>query len=261
MSTNALVEDAGQGYTLTISRLTIDKLGVKLYDKVSAVVAELIANCYDADAEVVTVELPLGTELASKDPSTKQPQDKGYEIVVRDDGHGMSPTEARAFYLKVGRDRRTHPEQGGTSRTKDRPVMGRKGIGKLAPFGICRQIEVLSAGGDEIAGKGYLTTHFFLDFDKIVTDDEKPVQLEVGEQDETYSAETGTTVRLTQFLSKRVPDSATFIVNSPLVLPLLRQTSPSASRISAPQSLLNSPWNSSRFQCGSRHGLMLLLGR
>jgi len=31
-------------YELRISRLTIDKLGVKLYDKVSAVVAELIAT-------------------------------------------------------------------------------------------------------------------------------------------------------------------------------------------------------------------------
>src|SRR5665213_211278 len=111
-SSNSLDADAGQGYTLTISRLTIDKLGVKLYDKVSAVVAELIANGYDADAEIVAVELPLGTELASKDPATKQPEDKGFEVVVRDDGHGMNPTEARAFYLKVGRDRRAYAEQG-----------------------------------------------------------------------------------------------------------------------------------------------------
>lgn len=60
-------------YTLTISRLTIDKLGVKLYDKVSAVVAELIANSYDADAAGAEVELPLGTELATRDASTKEP--------------------------------------------------------------------------------------------------------------------------------------------------------------------------------------------
>ena len=33
-----------EGYTLRISRLTIDKLGVKLYDRVSAVVAELVAK-------------------------------------------------------------------------------------------------------------------------------------------------------------------------------------------------------------------------
>ena len=47
--------------------------------------------------------------------------------------------------------------------------MGRKGIGKLAPFGICRLIEVISSGGPHVDGKGYLTTHFLLDYNKIVT--------------------------------------------------------------------------------------------
>jgi len=88
--------------------------------------------------------------------------------------------------------------------------MGRKGIGKLAPFGICRLIEIISSGGDEIPGQGFLTTHFFLDFDKIVQDTDEPVPLERGDRDQTYSPTTGTTVRLTSFLSKRVPDSATF---------------------------------------------------
>lgn len=197
-------------YQLRISRLTIDKLGVKLYDKVSAVVAELIANSYDADASEVRVELPLGTELASKIGTTDSSADKGYEIVVRDDGHGMTPDEARGFYLQIGRDRRDHPEQGARSRTKNRPVMGRKGIGKLAPFGICRRIEVVSSGGDLVKGKGYLTTHFFLDFDRIVKDEDVPVDLEVGDLDVTYQPTAGTTIRLTSFLPKRVPDSETF---------------------------------------------------
>src|SRR5689334_15382004 len=80
-------------YVLRISRLTIDKLGVKLYDKVSAVVAELIANGYDADAEEVKVSLPLGVALAKKDKN-KQPVDLGYVIEVTDNGHGMTPAEA-----------------------------------------------------------------------------------------------------------------------------------------------------------------------
>ena len=33
------------------------------------------------------------------------------------------------------------------SREHRRPVMGRKGIGNLASFGICKKIEVWSAGG------------------------------------------------------------------------------------------------------------------
>ena len=47
-------------YKMTISRLTVDKLGVKLYDRVSAVIAEIIANSYDADATEVTVRAPMG---------------------------------------------------------------------------------------------------------------------------------------------------------------------------------------------------------
>jgi hypothetical protein len=207
---NGAAETGVSSYQLRISRLTIDKLGVKLYDKASAVVAELIANAYDADANEVRVEVPLGTELASKDAASAQPQDKGYQIVVRDDGHGMTPDEARAFYLQVGRDRRDHAEQGGKSRGKERPVMGRKGIGKLAPFGICKRIEVVSSGGDVVPGQGYLTTHFFLDFDKIVQDTDEPVDLEVGDQDSTFQSNPGTAIRLTSFLTKRVPDSETF---------------------------------------------------
>src|SRR4051794_12201703 len=92
-------------YELRISRLTVDKLGVKLYDKVSAAVAEIIANAYDADAEKVTVQLPLSTLLAKKEKNNRV-TDSGYVIEVIDDGHGMTPEEAIECYLKVGRDRR-----------------------------------------------------------------------------------------------------------------------------------------------------------
>jgi hypothetical protein len=76
-----------RAYELRISRLTIDKLGVKLYDRVSAVVAELIANAYDADADEVYVRLPLNSALATKKkdgPVTEY----GLVIEVEDDGHG-----------------------------------------------------------------------------------------------------------------------------------------------------------------------------
>ena len=202
--------EGASSYALRISRLTIDKLGVKLYDKVSAAVAELIANSYDADAEEVVVDLPLATELVSLDRQTKEIEDRGYTIVVRDNGHGMTPKEAQDFYLQVGRDRRTYAEQGGSSRDKHRPVMGRKGIGKLAPFGICQLIEVISSGGNPVLGKGYLTTHFFLDYNKIVQDSEEEVLLEVGANDGVYAEKSGTTVRLSRFLPKRVPNDETF---------------------------------------------------
>jgi len=199
----------GGGYELRISRLTIDKLGVKLYDKASAVVAELIANAYDADAENVTVNLPLNVQLASQ--AGGKLKDLKFEIVVRDDGHGMTPDEARAYFLTVGADRRRrNGVDGARSREKKRPVIGRKGIGKLAPFGICKRIEVWSAGGTG-GPRGYRITHFFMDFDAIVQDEEKPIPLAVGADDNKFSDRRGTTIRLTNFLAKRVPDLETFL--------------------------------------------------
>ncbi len=195
-------------YVMTISRMIIDKLGVKLYDKVSAAVAEIIANSYDADAEEVTVRLPLGTLLARKSEDG-QVEDSDYVIEVEDGGHGMTPDEAIDCYLRVGRDRRRHPEQGPHSREKQRRVMGRKGIGKLAPFGICRRIEVFSSGGTKTES-GYLVTHFYMDYEKILSDVDQPVELEAGPLDRTYREHTGTTVRLSAFLPKRVVDLETF---------------------------------------------------
>lgn len=192
-------------YTLRISRLTVDKLGVKLYDKASAVVSELIANGYDADAELVTVSLPLGTLLA--DSATKQ--DNGFQIVVDDNGHGMTPDEAQEQFLRVGRDRREIPS-GEVSRKKKRPVMGRKGIGKLAPFGICQMIEVRSAGGVRTP-RGYQVTHFFMDYGKIVTDNDQPVTLKRGPDDRTYSNKSGTRITLSMFQPKRVPSLEVFL--------------------------------------------------
>lgn len=205
-------------YELTISRQTVDKLGVKLYDKASAVVAELVANSYDADAEKVTVRVPYNTLLAAKHKKTgasgkvtEYVEDLGYIIEVVDDGHGMTPDEAIDFYLLVGRDRRADPKlpNGSYSRGKQRPVMGRKGIGKLAPFGICREIEVVSAGGPKTEN-GYLVAHFVLDYDEIYTPSEKPVRLKEGKLDATYAPNHGTTIRLKRFASKRVPDEETF---------------------------------------------------
>jgi|TARA_R100001143_G_C3357955_1_gene133694 hypothetical protein len=196
-------------YHLRISRLTVDKLGVKLYDKASAVVAELIANGYDADAETVTVRLPMNIQLASK--AGGDLTDLGYVIEVEDDGHGMTPEEAVNYYLRIGADRRSRKGEDGTrSRDKKRPVMGRKGIGKLAPFGICRRIEVWSAGGPK-SKNGYAITHFFMDFDNIVTDEDDDVPLQVGDEDGGWSKKSGTRIRLTSFLAKRVPDHETFL--------------------------------------------------
>lgn len=186
-------------YVLTISRLTVDKLGVKLYDRVSAVIAEMIANGYDADATEVTVEAPMDTMLASL--SAGQVTDLGFTIRVSDNGCGMAPDVINSSYLKVGGERRKNPRRGDCTPRFHGRVMGRKGVGKLAPFGICNTIEVTSSGGDEVDGvdehgnaaRGYRTAHFFLKRSAIMEDEEKNYEPDLGPLDGTVRPATGLT--------------------------------------------------------------------
>ena len=198
-------------YTMRISRLTVDKLGVKLYDKVSAVIAELISNSYDADATRVTVSAPMGHYLATKAGGSIS--DKGFEIRIEDDGIGMTPAEMQNFFLIVGAERRTDSRRGPTSRYFGRKVMGRKGVGKLAPFGICKKIEVISAGtGSDDARNdgGYETSHVVLNYDHITAEHDppgEPYKPAVGPRDGSRSEKKGTTVILKDFNYRKVPDA------------------------------------------------------
>jgi len=197
-------------YVMKISRLTVDKLGVKLYDRVSAVIAELVANSYDADAVKVTITAPMGEYLASR--VHEEIKDRGYVIEVADNGIGMTPEEVNRFYLRVGAERRKD-ERGDTSKKLSRKVMGNKGVGKLAPFGICHQIELLTAGGKLTAGKdesgkqakGYLRAHLILDRDGILKDEEFDYEPTVGELDGTVTKSTGTKITLRFFAYRWVP--------------------------------------------------------
>jgi Histidine kinase-, DNA gyrase B-, and HSP90-like ATPase len=200
-----------QKYKMTISRLTVDKLGVKLYDRVSAVIAEIVANSYDADAEEVVIRAPMDQLLATK--SKGKINDAGYSIEVSDNGCGMTASEVNAFYLKVGAERRADPRRGDVSKKLGRKVMGRKGVGKLAPFGVCQRIEVISRGGEIVSGQGedgkpttgHVTAHLILERDKILSDVDTPYYPLPGPLDGKIDARPGTTIRMTLFDHRRVP--------------------------------------------------------
>ena len=206
-STHAVAGMTQPKYVMTISRLTVDKLGVRLYDRVSAVIAEIIANSYDADATKVTVRAPMGEWLATK--VAKVITDKGFVIEVVDNGVGMPPDEINDFYLKVGAERRKDRKRGDRSKIFRRKVMGRKGVGKLAPFGVCRFVEVISAGGKQVIAsnddRGYQTAHFILDREAILSDTDRPYLPELGDRDGQLSPRKGTTIKLRGFGYRRVP--------------------------------------------------------
>ncbi|NLX46546.1 MAG: hypothetical protein GXY70_00005 [Euryarchaeota archaeon] len=204
---------APEEYEMKISWQTIDKLGVKMYDKVSAVMAELVANSYDADASEVQIIAPMGEYLADR-ISSKPPvfRDRGHQIKIIDNGSGMNPEDVQKLYLVVGRDKRSDKEKGADiTPILKRKVMGRKGIGKLAPFGICKKIEVISAGGEPVKNGdiiiGYRTAHIILDKDKIndLGSSDEPYKPTTGKEDGSVSEKRGTTIILSDFDKRMVP--------------------------------------------------------
>ncbi|MET9276096.1 TIGR02391 family protein [Kribbella sp. NPDC003557] len=113
--------------TLEFDPLTIEHLGYKMYSHLPNALAELIANAYDADA--TRVEVILRNDDAG-----------GGSVTVRDDGHGMNLDDLREKYLRIGRNRRVEGEE--LSESGRRVVAGKKGLGKLALFGIGETIEL-----------------------------------------------------------------------------------------------------------------------
>jgi len=106
---------------------TIEHLGVRMYSTLPPVLAELIANAHDADAEHVWLKL--------------NDSEKDKEIIVEDDGEGMSFDEINEKFLRIGRNRRKSDKKKVTPRHR-RKIIGKKGLGKLSFFGIAHEIEI-----------------------------------------------------------------------------------------------------------------------
>ena len=144
--------------------------------------------------------MPLGRRVKSETD----------EIIVLDDGVGMSRREARTKYLIVGRKRRI--EENGWKSPAGRSLHGRKGIGKLAAFGTAKSLECITLN------HGGTHTAFELDYDTIrrlkggedykvpeLADYAVPVRTGTGEP-----LASGTQVRLSNLLSKMIPNEDRF---------------------------------------------------
>lgn len=123
-------------YRMTVDLNVLDHLGINLYSNIAAVLTEAVANAWDADAENVEIGI---------DPD-------GKFIEIKDDGIGMSIEDMNTKYLRVGYRRRDEDQETGRTTAKGRPVMGRKGLGKLSLFSIANTIEVHSVKNGESHG-------------------------------------------------------------------------------------------------------------
>lgn len=175
----------------------IDHLGIQMYQSPVAAISELVANAWDSDAEEVRIELPA----AISDDA---------EIVVKDDGLGMTFEQCDERFLSLGYARRG---ANSTERSpeKNRSILGRKGIGKLAGFGIARLIRV-----ETVSKSSGERTVFEMDVDELRSGDYvnmggAPIDVvEYQPPDESRKAKRGTKITLKNLSLNRRPSPATF---------------------------------------------------
>lgn len=169
-------------YKMRVDFSVLDPLGINLYSNAAAVLSELVANAYDADATKVDIRWA--------------PDDK---VVVRDNGCGMSVEEMNERFLTVGYRKRDAKNEGNTSPTWSRPFMGRKGIGKLSVFSIANVVTVYSTKAGE--------THAFrIDVDDLretIDKGEEYEPVDVTQIPDEFATQ-GTVLELTSLRSKRM---------------------------------------------------------
>jgi hypothetical protein len=136
-------------FRLEFANRVIEHLGVKLYqNKPTNVVAEFLSNSWDADSSEVDIELFAD---ADGHPS----------IAITDNGRGMTRDELTDEFLVIGRNRRSSP----TERSDGgRALMGRKGIGKLAGFGIAKTVDVIASPNPRLRGTESARAIYWLRF-------------------------------------------------------------------------------------------------
>jgi len=141
----------------------LEHLGIQMYQSPVSSLAEFVANAWDAEAKEANIYLP--DEVGKK-----------AVIVIADNGLGMTRTECQDRFLCVGFNRRGgNPDE--KSPNLERPILGRKGIGKFAGFGIAEVIRI-----DSISAATRERTVFELDLtdllgEEYIGTEEKPGHL------------------------------------------------------------------------------------
>lgn len=154
---------------------TIQHLGVKMYSTMPPALAELIANAYDACASEVHIKL--------YDKEEKK-------VIVEDNGGGMSFDQVNTYFLRIGRNRRDERQESQCGRIPT----GKKGLGKLALFGIGDKINITTF--QKVEG-----VSFNLDWNEILNTKEKNYEPSF-DRFKNEDSKNGTTITLTELKRK-----------------------------------------------------------
>jgi hypothetical protein len=153
-------------FSFNISLSVLNHLGRNLYRSFVTVLGEAISNSWDADAQNVWIYID---------------RDKN-SFVIKDDGIGMSKEDFQNKFLKIGYSKR---KEGESKSAKNRPYIGRKGIGKLALLSCASKISILSkTKGQEYIG-GIIDNS---GLDQAINDDLMPQEYLLKTVDDTIFA-------------------------------------------------------------------------
>ncbi|HUT56370.1 MAG TPA: ATP-binding protein [Phycisphaerae bacterium] len=173
---------APEPLTFKVAPHIVQDLGLNLYTDLPRVLVEFIANAYDADSAYARVSLDKDTieqaRRAVKATWQREREDADGEaqagrlaertlpdeiqIVIEDAGHGMSRGDLQNRFLVTGL-RRRGPNNENLRSPGGRVLMGRKGIGKLAGFGVAQVVTVLT----QAAGEAH-ATEITLDYRELI---------------------------------------------------------------------------------------------
>lgn len=172
----------------------IEHIGIQMYQSPTAALAEIVSNAWDADATEVDIVFNFDAQKKSD-----------WTITITDNGNGMTKDECQFKFLSVGYNRREKDGPNARSARKSRPLMGRKGIGKFAGFGIARFIKIDTVSSDTLE-----QTVFELDQDVIRKGDSyvstEQLQISATHVPKSTGRSQGTTIVLRDLdLSKRIP--------------------------------------------------------
>ena len=168
---------------MKIGLTVIEDLGINLYGKLPPVLSEIVANAWDADASTVKIAFPTDGNINAS------------QIIITDNGYGISYRNIQNKYLIIGRKRR---QVESTDKSPNgRIIMGRKGIGKLSVFGVAKTVEIETINNSR-------RTIFKMNLDDILTSAKsgniyKP---KVIKYDSIIDGKSGTIVRLSNLKRK-----------------------------------------------------------
>ena len=160
------------GLYFVVAPHIVQDLGINLYTTLPRVLVEFVANAHDADSPDVDVLVDFEAIRQARDELRKIHKSESgrledmelsddHVLKIVDHGHGMSREEMQKRFLVAGRRRR---EEDNSVRSPDgRILMGRKGLGKLAGFGVAKRVTITSRRGEE-----NYATRVILDYDELV---------------------------------------------------------------------------------------------